>query len=248
MARRRQAAAGAAIGTRAKGKPAGRPEGRKRDSNGSGAKGKKDQPEFVRAGRLSEASDEPEPFTDFTEISEPKKRLFLQALAVTPRHGKAAKMAGISAKTAYNWRHDPDPAWQAQLQVAERLGLMRAESELWRQGLEGVEVPVFQGGRLVGTKREFYPQLSMFMMKGNWREKYGEQTKHEHAGTVAHAHLHAYADLSKLDDVEVRRLFVNSKRVLDGEVVAEQPALPAAEPTPEERYAEVLRKRNGGTE
>lgn len=207
------------------------------------------KPEFVRASRLSELTDEADAFDDFTEFTDPKRRLFLQALAVTPRYGKAAKMAGISAKTAYNWRHDPDPQFQEALQVAMRLGVMRAESELWRRGIEGVEVPVFQGGRMVGTKREFSDTAAIFMLKGAEPDKYRETHRHEMTGPgggpVQHAVITANVSIE-----EIQKRMATAARVIEAGKVQAPAAIEAqvvVDPdSPEARYAEELAKRRNG--
>jgi hypothetical protein len=214
-------------------------------------------PAFVRGGRLGLSADEAEPFTDFTNYRDKKRRLFLQALATTPRVGKAAKMAGITPKTAWNWRHDPDPQWQADLQLAERLGLQRAESEMWRRHLDGVEEPVYYQGHLVGTKRVFSDTAGIFMLKGAMPSKYRERVEQHTtvSGSVAHAHLHLHAE-TPLDELERRMRQFGA--VIDVPGVQHEPAVVEARPvaqlpagpepaTPEQAYQQKLaaRKTNG---
>jgi hypothetical protein len=206
----------------------------------------------VRGGRLGLNNDEAEPFTDFTEYPDKKRRLFLQALMTTPRHGKAAKMAGISPKTSYNWRHDPDPQWQADLQLAERIGLQRAESEMWRRHLDGVEEPVYHAGKLVGTKRVFDTTAGIFMLKGALPSKYRERIDQHTtvSGTVEHqhTHLHAHATVEELER-QLRQFAGVMADVPLSAPVIDVPALPpapAAEPTAEELYAQKMAKRGNG--
>jgi hypothetical protein len=203
---------------------------------------------FVRGGALS--LDGPEPFneTDFAEITDPKRQMYLQAVARYPGLTLAAAKAGVSSKAAYLWRHEGDPVFDAAFSVARRLGLTRAESELWRRGIEGYDKPVYHQGQLIGTERVFSDTAAIFMLKGAKPDVYRE--RFEHSGpsggpieTVAY---------SALTDEELRRRAEIVRDALVGEpggprandLIGEVVTLPD---TPETRYAAVLaaRKANG---
>lgn len=115
----------------------------------------------------------------FPDIPDLRKRRYLEALTRTPSKGKAARDAGIDLKTGYNWRHDEtDVEFQTALRVALELGLHRAEDEGWERAIDGWEEPVYQAGRLVGTKLVKSDTMLIFMMKGNLPEKYRERFEH----------------------------------------------------------------------
>lgn len=119
----------------------------------------------------------------FPEVLNPKKRLYLQALAAGTRYGTAARLAGVDVDTGYNWRHDQrDAAFQDALLRALRMGIEAAESELYRRGVHGYEKPVYQGGRLVGTVQEYDTTAAIFWLKGNAPEKYADRVQHSGAG------------------------------------------------------------------
>lgn len=137
--------------------------------------------EFTRGARLSLAEDEAKPDNtrDFAEIGDPRKRLYLQGLTEYPRYGYAARRAGISPETGYAWRHDLSPEntrFLELIHVAYRLGVERAESEMWRQFF-GVEEPVYNNGKLVGTRLSRDTTAGIFMLKGALPEKYRERTE-----------------------------------------------------------------------
>lgn len=117
----------------------------------------------------------------FDEIRHPKKRAYLVALSASPSLNDAASAAGIDRTTGWLWRRDErDSAFQAALARARTLGLEAAVSEAWRRAIEGVEEPVYQGGRLVGTIMRKSDTMLIFMLKGEFPEKYRE--RYEHAG------------------------------------------------------------------
>jgi len=117
--------------------------------------------------------------TRFLEISAPQKRAYLCALVSRWHFEAAAAAAGVEARTGYNWRADKgDVLFQAALERAGELFVERAEAELWRRGIDGVEKPVYQAGALIGTVREYDTTAAIFMLKGAKPEKYRERFEH----------------------------------------------------------------------
>ena len=53
------------------------------------------------------------------------------------------------------------------------------EAEAWRRAKEGVEKPVFQGGKQVGVIREYSDTLMATLLKAHRPEKYRENFKIE---------------------------------------------------------------------
>jgi len=90
---------------------------------------------------------------------------FLRALASTHSVAQAARAAGMSRQAAYELRArlkgEPfDIAWHAALQC--RFDLL-AEAALER-ALNGVEVPHFHKGELVGTSRRYDERLTVALL------------------------------------------------------------------------------------
>ncbi len=98
---------------------------------------------------------------------------FLEILSETSNVTAAALAAGVDKKTAYNHRRDdPDfaEAWEDALDDATDA----LEAEARRRALRGVEEPVYQGGKKVGTIRKYSDTLLIFLLKGHRPERYRE--------------------------------------------------------------------------
>ena len=218
-------------------------------------------PGFVRGARLSYPDDESpeEQFPDFSDVSDVKKRTYLRALCRSPRWSYAAKKAGVSTVTGWNWRNDlGDGPFQRGLAVAWKIGLERAESEMWRRGIHGFEEPVYNQGRLVGTKLVHDTTAAIFMLKGAMPDKYRERFDAHVSGSVQHEHAHLHLHGALPAEELARRLQQFAGVVAVPGVAHDQPidvtpqvpALPAAPEealTPEQAYERrVLQRRGNG--
>lgn len=90
---------------------------------------------------------------------------FLTALAETHSVAEAARIVGMSRQSAYKLRarlrgQPFDMAWDAAYQSAQH-SLYRAALE---RAIEGVEVPHYAGGELVGTSRKFDERLTLTLL------------------------------------------------------------------------------------
>lgn len=96
----------------------------------------------------------------------------------------ACEAAGISRATAYNHRKSHPDFARAWDEIQEKL-IDELEQELFRRAAQGVERPVYQGGRKVGVVREFSDTLLIFAMKAN-RTKYADKIQVD--GQMSHVH------------------------------------------------------------
>ena len=87
-------------------------------------------------------------------------------------------------------------------------------AEIKGRGFEGGEEPVYQGGKLVGTKRRFSDNLAMFRLKGEMPNKYREV--HEHTGAGGGPIQLAAVDLSRLTDDELKKARALSLKAQNG--------------------------------
>lgn len=110
-----------------------------------------------------------------------KKGRFLRLLAETGNVTLAAEAAGVARQTPYKWR-DKDSKFAEAWAAAEEEAADRLEAEARRRAVEGVEKPVYQGGHMVGTIREYSDTLLIFLLKGARPEKYKDRQAHEHSG------------------------------------------------------------------
>jgi hypothetical protein len=87
------------------------------------------------------------------------QRLFVAALAAGLGVSGAARAVGMSRQSAYRLRDRADSvsfaaAWDRALEL-DRSRPLPPGSTAWERGVEGVEVPVYCRGRLVGTRRRY---------------------------------------------------------------------------------------------
>lgn len=93
-----------------------------------------------------------------------RQALFLDTLAKTGCVRDAARVAGLSATSAYRLRRRrPDFAadWKQALEQAR----VPLEAVAWKRAVKGVEEPVFHAGREVGTRRRYSDSLLKLLIQ-----------------------------------------------------------------------------------
>lgn len=95
-----------------------------------------------------------------------RQRGFIEALADTGSVRAAAHAATMTPESAYLLRRHPEAgefrkAWEAAL----ALGVQRLEDVAMDRALNGVEVPVYHFGAVVGTRRVYNDRLLMFLLR-----------------------------------------------------------------------------------
>ena len=83
---------------------------------------------------------EQEQMSEFPEINDTKKLAYLVEYSRSGSHAEACKVAGVSAKTSWNWRHDNRSEYlqfQESLEVARQILVDRLEAELFKRAIEG---------------------------------------------------------------------------------------------------------------
>jgi hypothetical protein len=145
------------------------------------------------------------------KIRHPKKKIFLERYRISGNVSDAARVAGISRQTFYEWR-ERDKKFAELATVAEQEALDLMEHEAWRRAVSGVKKPVYQSGKKVGVVREYSDVLLIFLLKARDPEKYREiRVQHEHAGKGGGPIRHQvdgvdFVDLSRLSDEELAQL------------------------------------------
>ncbi len=102
-----------------------------------------------------------------------KQANFLKALAGVGNITKAAEIAGVDRTAHYRWLDDPEYAERFEKAKEQAIEVMEAEA--WRRGIDGVEEPVYQGGKLVGVVRKYSDVLLIFQLKAAKPEKYRDR-------------------------------------------------------------------------
>lgn len=109
------------------------------------------------------------------------ERAFLASLALTGNVVEAAQAADVPRSVVYRARDlFPDFAqeWVDALDAAADV----LETEARRRAVEGVEEPVYQGGKLVGTVTKYSDTLLIFLLNGARPGKYKTTVRQEVTG------------------------------------------------------------------
>jgi hypothetical protein len=104
-----------------------------------------------------------------------RQRRFIAALADLGSVKAAAHAVNMAPEGAYQLRRHPEAhefrkAWDTAL----ALGVQRLEDVAMDRALNGVEVPVYSYGKLVGTRRKYNDRLLMFLLRTRAKKRFGE--------------------------------------------------------------------------
>lgn len=108
------------------------------------------------------------------ELAHPKRDAFLKAFAENGTLTHAAEAAGCDRSSHYYWM-EHDPEYPALFTEAAHRANDSLEREALRRAVEGIEKPVYQGGKKVGSIREYSDTLLIFLMKGAIPSKYRDR-------------------------------------------------------------------------
>jgi hypothetical protein len=116
---------------------------------------------------------------------------FLDGLRSARSISRSAWAAGISEKSAYDWRKASQNTLRedgtyrddfcVRWEEAHQAGVDMLEDEAIRRAAHGVEKPVYQGGVLVGAVTEYSDTLMMLVLRGKAPKTYNTE-RHEHTG------------------------------------------------------------------
>ncbi|MBX7526995.1 hypothetical protein [Qipengyuania vesicularis] len=129
----------------------------------------------VPAGELPAFTPVPRKRNRHDGWTEDRQRRFIEALASTGSVMAAARAVNMSQEGAYHLRRQPGAesfrkAWQTALD----LGVQRIEDVAMDRALNGVEVPVYSYGQLVGTRTAYNDRLLMFMLRNRAPERFAD--------------------------------------------------------------------------
>ncbi|HEX8644990.1 MAG TPA: hypothetical protein VF702_13860 [Allosphingosinicella sp.] len=101
---------------------------------------------------------------------------FIRAIAECGCVVEACRRVGMSAESAYELARRPDAqsfriAWDIAMDNAVR----RVGDGAFSRALNGVEIPHFYKGELVGTHRRYDERLTMFILRTRDRERFGRR-------------------------------------------------------------------------
>ncbi|MXO71560.1 hypothetical protein [Alteraurantiacibacter buctensis] len=101
------------------------------------------------------------------------QRDFIEALAETGSVKAACRRVGRADHGAYMLRRHPEAAaFRAAWDAALDIGMRRIEDVAMDRALNGVEVPVYSYGKLVGTRTVYNDRLLMFMLRNRAPDRF----------------------------------------------------------------------------
>ena len=112
------------------------------------------------------------------------RELVLKAYATHGTLEAAAQAAGTSRRTIARLLAK-DERFRARMDEAREVFVDSLEEEVDRRAFEGVERPVFQGGKLVGHVREFSDRLAELRLKALRPEKYADRRAVQASGPAS---------------------------------------------------------------
>jgi hypothetical protein len=146
-----------------------------------------------------------------------KKKDFLKAMEETASVRRACKLAKIPRRTVYDWR-EKDEEFEKDFQKSRIIAADALEDEAVRRAHEGILKPVFQGGKKVGTIREYSDTLMVLLLKGNLPERYKDRFSGELSGQgggpIKHQHKNDEIDYDSLP-TEVLDAILNARKKSD---------------------------------
>lgn len=120
----------------------------------------------VPAGELPRFTPVPRQTSRHDGWTPERQRQFIEALADTGSVDAACRAVDMSQPGAYLLRRQPGAeSFRAAWEKALELGVQRIEDVAMDRALNGVEVPVYSYGKLVGTRTAYNDRLLMFMLR-----------------------------------------------------------------------------------
>lgn len=132
---------------------------------------------------------------------------------------RAARAAGVSRKTAYQYKKASSD-FSEQWDDALGQGIDSAEAELYRRAVKGVIKPVYQGGAEVGKVREYSDTLLIFLLKSHRPERYNQPVEQRITG--AGGGPVQYQNVTELSDEDLARIAATGRSGVAGETPGAQ--------------------------
>ena len=105
-----------------------------------------------------------------------KQKEFLTKLSDLVSVSATAKSIGIGRQTVYDWLNN-DPKFKIKYEAVIEQASQKLEDEAVRRAFEGISKPVYQGGKKVGTIKEYSDTLLIVLLKARLPEKYKDRTE-----------------------------------------------------------------------
>lgn len=117
---------------------------------------------------------------------------------------RAAKISKIGRQTVYDWISN-DVEFKIAYDRACEVATAKLEDEAVRRSYEGTLKPIYQGGKKVGTIREYSDTLLIVLLKARAPEKYKERFEQKAVNT----NLNYNVEMSKEEMKEISKALEN---------------------------------------
>lgn len=116
------------------------------------------------------------------DIRTTKKRQedFLLAFEELANIKRACEKSKVPRRTFYDWLENE--SFKKKYEKSEKIAISVLEDEAYRRAVTGTNKPVFQGGKKVGSIKEFSDTLLIVLLKARAPEKYKDRVSNEHSG------------------------------------------------------------------
>jgi hypothetical protein len=129
----------------------------------------------VPAGELPPFTPVPRQTQRHDGWTDERQREFIEALADTGSVAAACKAVNMSTVGAYQLRRQPGAgSFRTAWETALALGVQRIEDVAMERALNGVELPVYSYGKLVGTRTSYNDRLLMFMLRNRAPQRFAD--------------------------------------------------------------------------
>ncbi|MGQ7829281.1 hypothetical protein [Altererythrobacter sp. Z27] len=160
------------------------------------------------------------------------QRAFIEALADTGSVKAACRRVGRTEHGAYMLRRHPEAeSFRAAWEAALALGIRRIEDVAMDRALNGVEVPVYSYGELVGTRTVYNDRLLMFLLRNRAPERFAE------------GRTSAMNAVDRMELARMKKQWLKEELGDEGEIIAEINAKLSAAKA---RWYEMLSPRTRG--
>lgn len=123
---------------------------------------------------------------DFSSVHEPSTRrkmvAFAAAYAKIGTLTHAAEKSGVSYSSHKQWYARFPDVYPHLIEIAEECAADALEKAARQRASDGIDRPVFQGGRAVGKLREYSDSLLIFLLKGARPNRYRDNVSVTGAG------------------------------------------------------------------
>lgn len=108
-------------------------------------------------------------------LTEAHKEKFLEEIAGGATVTAAARATGKKSASGYYRLRETDEKFASDWDAAREAGIDLAEDEVRRRGFEGVEEPVYQAGKQVGSVRKFSDRLLLAWLAARRPQVWGRR-------------------------------------------------------------------------